>query len=108
MSSYFFIQSREPLTDPRAEGDYQLIQSLANDGNDVSVILVQNGVIPARRETHIFSFDTLCCSKAKILTDIFSLRQREINIDQLKEGLTPINIDAVIEAMLAGHKVIWH
>ena len=108
MEHFFFIQSREPLTDNRATADYELINNLAAAGNQVTVMLVQNGVIPARRGSIIKSFDKLCDGKAWILADPFSLAQRQIANDELKAGIESSALDRAVKAMLAGHKVIWH
>lgn len=108
MTRFFFIQSREPITDSRANADYKLIHNLASAGHEVTVMLVQNAVIAARRGSIATSFDALCDGKARMLADPFSLAQRQIAHDELKNGIEPAALDAVVKAMLAGHKVIWH
>lgn len=108
MTRFFFIQSREPITDNRANDDYTLIHNLAAASHEVTVMLVQNGVIAARRGSIVPTFDTLCDSKARLLADPFSLAQRQIADDQLKSGVEPSALDAVVKAMLTGYKVIWH
>jgi hypothetical protein len=108
MTRFFFIQSREPFTDSRANGDYELIHNLACAGNEVTVMLVQNGVMPARRGSMINSFDKLCDGQARLLADPFSLTQRQIGTNDLKGGIEPVALDATVKALLAGHTVIWH
>ncbi len=108
MSKFFIVQSREPFTDGRADSDYELINNLVLAGNEVTVMLVQNGVLPARRGGMSNRFDTICHLNISMLADNFSLRQREIELDELKPGVLTANIDEVIKSMLAGHKVIWH
>src|SRR5690554_5062431 len=46
MSHYLFIQSQDPFADARATRQYELAIDLKKRGNDVTVVLVQNGVIP--------------------------------------------------------------
>jgi len=108
MSDYLFIQSQDPFTEARVAHQYELAAQLALAGNTVSVLLVQNGVIPARKGAKCPSFSDLKNSAVSILADTFSLNQREINIDQLKEGIQPCALDTVIDAMLSCHKVIWN
>ena len=81
MSHYLFIQSQDPFTETRTHHQFDLIGQLHDAGHKVAVLLVQNGVTPARRGAKSDLFD-----------------------DQV--GVA--DMDLVIDAMLAGHKVIWH
>lgn len=108
MSDFFIIQSREPFTDNRTKSDYQLVHHLVAAGNNVTMMLVQNGVLPVRRGSVSQEFDALCSQNINILVDSFSLRQREIEVSELKSGVLASEIDAAIQAMIAGYKVIWH
>jgi len=108
MSDFFIIQSREPFTDNRTKSDYELVHHLVAAGNNVTMMLVQNGVLPVRRGSITKEFDALCYQHINILVDQFSLRQREIEVSELKAGILVSDIDAAIKAMIAGHKVIWH
>lgn len=108
MSDYLFIQSQDPFTEARTLSQYQLAQTLHNAGHKVSMLLVQNGVTPARQGAQSPSFDALQQSGVVVTADVFSLQQREITPQQLKGHVTPGHLDAVIDAMLAGHKVIWN
>ncbi|MFA7555007.1 MAG: DsrE family protein [Spongiibacteraceae bacterium] len=108
MSDYLFIQSQDPFTEARTQSHYQLAQTLQQAGHKVSMLLVQNGVIPARHGAQSPLFDELQQSGIAITADIFSLAQREITLQELKSHVSPGHIDTVIDAMLAGHKVIWN
>lgn len=108
MNKFFIIQSRDPYTDNRAKSDYELITHLANGENEVSVLFVQNGVMPIRQGSISIPFDKICNSNAQLFADAFSLRQREIEANELKQNVQQADVDLVIKAMLAGHKVIWH
>lgn len=108
MSDYLFIQSQDPFTETRVTGQYELAVRLAKAGNNVRVLLVQNGVAPARKGAKCPSFVALQNSSVSVLVDTFSLNQREIDIAQLKEGIQPGELGIVIDAMLSRHKVIWN
>lgn len=108
MSEYLFIQSQDPFTEVRAKGQYELASKLAIAGNRVRMILVQNGVCPARQGAVCKSFSSLLDSRVIVLADEFALGQREIGSSQLKQDVQSCSLDIVIEAMLAGHKVIWN
>jgi sulfur relay (sulfurtransferase) DsrF/TusC family protein len=109
MSRYFFIQSQDPFTEVRTHAQYDLAKSLAANGNAVSVLLVQNGVLAARTGARSEQFDSLSTSQGvTILADTFSLRQREITNAQLKSSVQPAEINVVVDALLNGDKVIWN
>lgn len=108
MSSYFFIQSQEPHSDARARHQYQLAMDLQQAGHEVQVLLVQNGVLPARTSAHSDEFDRLLSSGVSVLADRFSLVQREIDDAGLKAAVAPGEVSQAVDAMLAGHKVIWN
>jgi intracellular sulfur oxidation DsrE/DsrF family protein len=108
MSDYLFVQSQDPFTETQSIHQYQLARDLAEAGHSVVVLLVQNGVAPARVNTTSDAFDTLLHSKVKVLADGFSLQQWEINRAQLKDGIHVADVSAAVDALLAGHKVIWH
>lgn len=108
MSHYLFIQSQDPFVDTRATRQYELAMDLKKRGHDVTVVLVQNGVVPARRQAVCQSFDALANSGLTLVADAFSLEQRDITPQQLKDNITTGSMDNVIDAMLAGHKVIWN
>lgn len=108
MSEYLFVQSQDPFTDARAGNQYDLAMRLARNGNQVRVLLVQNGVTPARKGAECRAFDALLASPVTILADDLALRQREFSPEQLRDGVQPAPIGLVVDAMLAGHKVIWN
>ncbi len=108
MSDYLFVQSQDPFTDARASNQYDLATRLANSGNQVRVLLVQNGVAPARQGAQCPAFDALLGSPVTVLADDVALRQREFSPEHLRDGVTPAEIGVVVDAMLAGHKVIWN
>ena len=47
MSKYLLIESRDPCESGDVGNYFELAQGLAGDGNDVTLFLVQNGVLPA-------------------------------------------------------------
>lgn len=108
MSRYLFIQSQDPFTEVRTNSQYELAKSLVNNGNKVQMLLVQNGVFAARQGASSEAFDSLASQGVNILADTFSLKQREIETNQLKPFVAPADIDMAVTAMLNGDKVIWN
>lgn len=108
MSDYLFVQSQDPFTDARAKHQYDLAKRLANNGHQVRVLLVQNGVVPARKGAECTAFAALLDSPVLVLADDMALQQREFAPEHLREGVQAAEIGVVVDAMLAGHKVIWN
>lgn len=108
MSRYLFIQSQDPFTEVRTAAQFELARQLAAAGHAVRLLLVQNGVVAARQGAQCAGFDLLPEQGITVLADHFALRQREIAPGQLKSAIAVSDVDVVIDAMLAGDKVIWN
>jgi predicted peroxiredoxin len=107
MAKYLWIESREPGESPAVLASYELAADLAARGNDVSLFLVQNGVLPARWGAANEGLAAAAAHGVKVLADDFSLRERGIT-GPLAANAKPAPIDVVIERMLDGSKVVWH
>lgn len=108
MSDYLFIQSQDPYTEARTGLQYELAAQLHDAGHTVRLLLIQNGVAPARKGARETQFDSLLAGGVTVLADRFSLEQREIESEDLKHPVSISNIDVAISSLLDGHKVIWN
>ncbi|HEX7028931.1 MAG TPA: DsrE family protein [Gammaproteobacteria bacterium] len=108
MSSYLLIESRDPYESADTVHISELAASLRRAGNDVSVLLINNGVLPARRDSEGAHLNALLQSNVNVLADDFSLRERAIDLAALKQGIEAVAIDYVIDKLIGGAKVIWH
>lgn len=109
MGSYLLIESRDAFECTDAQHLYELADGLAEHADEVTVFLVQNGVFPARRASAAGTRMARLAQHSNILVDAFSLRERGIRDDELAEGITPVDIDRLLELLLEdGRKVIWH
>ena len=108
MSRYLFIQSQDPFTETRTLHQFALARQLFDAGHSVRLLLVQNGVTPARKGARTPCFDALLNAGIPVSADDFSLRQRQIGTADLKDTVTATSIDTVIDALLDGNKVIWN
>lgn len=105
MAQYLLIESRDPFES--VVDSYALAQGLVRDGNDVTLVLVQNGVLPARRSKKSAELTQLAKSGVRVLADEFSLRERGIDSRALAEGVGGASLDLVVDGLAAGHKAIW-
>ncbi|HKR59126.1 MAG TPA: DsrE family protein [Pyrinomonadaceae bacterium] len=106
MAQYLLIESRDPFESNDVSYYYDLAKGLVVDGNEVTLFLVQNGVLSARPSAHSAALSSLVQSGVTVLVDDFSLQER--GISKLAEGVTAAPIDVVVDSMAAGHKTLWH
>jgi len=107
MAKYLLIESRD-LFDTSDESYWQIAKDLQTAGNDVTLFLVQNGVMPARRCPKSQGLVDLKNAGVTIMADDFSLRERGIAKDRMVEGIEVSPLDLVIDLMAEGAKTMWH
>ena len=107
MAKYLLIESRDPFVDNDVRRDYELAVSLKNNGDDVTLFLVQNGVLPARRAANGTGLAEVAASGVQVLSDEFSLRERGIATDALVEGVLAAPLDVVVDQLAEGRKAVW-
>ena len=107
MAKYLLIESRDPFEVNDVLYYYDLAATLAKEG-DVTLFLVQNGVLPARRSAKSRRLTELAQAGVRVLAEEFSLRERGIRADRLAEGVAPAALDVVIDQLAAGRKALWH
>jgi intracellular sulfur oxidation DsrE/DsrF family protein len=105
---YLLIESRDPFdsNDTRFCGD--LARQLAAAKNEVTLFLVQNGVLPARPGARSGDLTSLAGAGVRVLADSFSLKERGIDEKRLASGVAAAPLDVVLDALAEGAKVIWH
>ena len=109
MTSYVFIESRDPF----ASHDTQFVEenaiALKKRGHDVAVFLVQNGVLACRRHVTDSYLSRLTEAGVTLLADDFSLRERGIESAELLSSIRPSNIETLVDALVQENtKAIWH
>ena len=108
MSKYLLIESRDPYESGDVGNYFELAQGLAREGNDVTLFLVQNGVLSARSGASSAALDGAIKAGIEILADDFSLRERAIDASALKAGVKSSPLDVVVDGLADGCKTIWH
>jgi hypothetical protein len=108
MAKYMLIESRDPFDSRDVAFSYDLATGLAKAGHEVTMLLVQNGVLPARRGAKHDGLAALLRAGVRVLADDFSLGERGIPNARLVSGVEPTPIDVVVDHMAAGHKTLWH
>jgi sulfur relay (sulfurtransferase) DsrF/TusC family protein len=108
MAKYVFIESRDPFDSSDSECFAELVRGISSRGNEATLFLVQNGVLPLRRGSK--QNETISKSikaKVKVLADGFSLRERAI--ENTVEGVEVADIDRLVDLLFEpGTKAVWH
>ncbi len=108
MSNYLLIESRDPFDSNDVANYYDLASNLAAAGNQVTLFLVQNGVLAARSGVKVNGVDVVAASGVEVLADEFSLRERGIAGDKLSKSVNAAPLDVVVDHLANGSKAIWH
>jgi hypothetical protein len=108
MPRYLLIESRDPFDSNDVRFCCDLAQQLAAAKNEVTLFLVQNGVLPARSGARSDDLAKLAGAGVRVLADSFSLRERGIDETRLIAGVAAAPLDVVMDALAEGAKVIWH
>ena len=108
MAKYLLIASRDPFETNEISHCYELAKGLVQEGNEVTIFLVQNGVLPARESVHSAKLTDLAQAGVEVLADEFSLRERGISPANLVAGVAPSALEVVVDQLADGSKTIWH
>jgi sulfur relay (sulfurtransferase) complex TusBCD TusD component (DsrE family) len=107
-NKYLLIESRDPFETRQAEELYALAEALTRSGNEVTLFLVENGVLPARRSEYSAHLTQLADAGVQVLADEFSLRERGIAADAMATGVAAAALDIIIDQLEQGRKALWH
>ena len=109
MSKYVFIESRDPFESRDVRFVVDTATNLKRGGNDITVFLVQNGVMAARSSARISHLPQLAEAGIALLADSFSLRERGIGSAELGPKIQESDIDALVDMLAQENtKAIWH
>ena len=109
MVNYIFIESRDPFESRNTEFLEQTATALKQRGRSVTVFLVQNGVLAARKNGRESYLGRLAGAGVTLLADDFSLCERGIQTSELHAGIQQSGIEALVEMLVQENaKSIWH
>ena len=109
MSNYLFIESRDPFDSPDTAFLADTATMLKKGGSNVTVFLVQNGVLAARKQARKTHLPQLLESGVTVLADDFSLRERNVQADEYQPAIKTASIDQLVDLLVQENtKAIWH
>lgn len=106
MAKYLLIESRDPYDSRDVGFFYRLATDLAKANNDVTLLLIQNGVLPVRPGAKSGALADVAAAGVEVLADDFSLRERGIP-EELAENVKVVPIDVLLDRLADGHRAIW-
>jgi len=109
MGKYVFIESRDPFESRDARFVVDTATALKRADNEVTVFLVQNGVLASRDNASGSHVPHLLRAGIAILADEFSVCERGIQPAEMTAAVKLSNIDALVDLLLRENtKAIWH
>ena len=107
MARYVFIESRDPFESRDTQFVEETAMAVKERGHEVTVFLVQNGVLAARQS--VSRLGRLAQAGVMLLADDLSLRERGITAEELATGVRESGIDALVDALVQENtKALWH
>ena len=107
MPNYLLFESQEPFESAEVPRHYELAAGLVREGNQVTVFLIQNGVLVARRSVGSDAFGRLAHAGVSVLADEVSLKERGIPPSRLADGVKIATLDQVVDQLAEGRKALW-
>jgi sulfur relay (sulfurtransferase) complex TusBCD TusD component (DsrE family) len=108
MAQYLLIETRDPFASKGFAQHCELASALANDGAEVTLFLVENGVLAARGLARVHELEKLVRLGVLVLADEFALRERGITASELTDQVKGVSLDALVERLGTGAKAIWN
>jgi predicted peroxiredoxin len=108
MKQYLFIESQGAFDAAEAPKFFALARDLKQQGSTVEILLVQNGVMPARAGAKADGLGAALQAGIAVFVDEMAMRERALKEGDLARGVKPAPIKTVVERMAAGWNVIWH
>ena len=107
MTNYLFIESRDPFESRDTRFIEDTAIGLKERGHDVTLFLVQNGVLAARKKAQCL--ERLAQAGVTLLADSFSLSERGIQAAELTAEVRQAGIDLLVDALVQENsRAIWH
>ena len=109
MAEYLLIESRDPFESRDTQFLADTSVQLKSRGNIVTVFLVQNAVLAARREARYSCVPQLGEAGVEVLADEFSLHERGIEPQELHAAIRPTSIETIVDLLVQRDtKAVWH
>jgi hypothetical protein len=107
--NYIIIETSEPFGSRDTNFVEETAVGLKRRGHNVTVFLLQNGVLSSRQNGCESYLARLVLNGVTVRADNFSLRERGIGSAELIPGIESVSIEALVDALVLDQtKAIWH
>jgi predicted peroxiredoxin len=96
-----------PRDASQLEYSFDQVVRLAREGRDVTLFLVEDGVLDARRGPTARPLARALAAGVEVLVDRASLRARGLRGARLLEGTRTAGLDALANRIAAGERATW-
>lgn len=103
---YLMIESRDPIGSTAFGRCADLAAALRADGADVTLFLVENGVLGARASARLPALAKLAKQGIELLADDFALRER--GIGDVTPSVRATGLDALVGLLAGGARATWN
>jgi sulfur relay (sulfurtransferase) DsrF/TusC family protein len=107
MAGYLIFASRDPFSEKSAEETFSWVESLGKNGDEITLFLVENGALAARRTPKAEVLTRLAKSGARVWVDELSAKERGIEESRIAEGIEVVALDKALDALGDGAKTFW-
>lgn len=107
MKAMMIVETRDPLDARDVEWSVGLMAGMHAFGIPATLMLAENGVLGARRDTATSLLQPLLDQGVEILADRFALAERGIAEAELVPGISGAELGVVVDRLVAGDSVIW-
>ncbi len=109
MGSYLLVETRTSWESSEVVGFFDMAEALADQGNQVDLVLMQNAVVMAKVGQQSRLLELAERSNVTLWADDFSLAERAISESEL-EGVVALTTMQAFVTMLTRpeNKPIWH
>lgn len=108
MSRYLLIESRDPFESKDSHLFFAWAGALAHEGHEVTLFLVQDGVMAARALAAFPPLSGAVAAGVTLAADAFALRERGIGAADLSGAVRAAPLDELVARLASGCKTLWH
>ena len=108
MVKYLLIETRDPFASQGFSLHCDLAAALANDGAEVTLFLLENGVLAARGAARVHALEKLVRLGVHVLADEFALRERGIAASEVAGQVKGVSLETLVARLGMGAKAIWN
>lgn len=109
MANYVFIETRDPFESRDTKFVEETAIALKQNGHQVTVLLLQNGVLASRTNARDQSLVRMAEAGISLRADDFSLCERGIQQTELQPFIKRSDMESLVEDLMQENtKAIWH